>query len=126
MVWCVCYDLFGRSVGVGRRRDSGDSGLEISMAMITNDTNDRRMKLVRSKDNLFRWTARGKFNRMKTVRKKNSRESGEAMRSVDDNGVFIDTRRRGDHMNGILGDILRHLEFSREGFEGDGKIRDEK
>ena len=117
----LSYDLFGRSINERRRGDSGDSGLEISMTMITNETNDRRMKLVRSKDNLFRRTTRGKFNRMKTVRKENSRESGEAMRGVDDDDVFIDTRRRGDHMNGILGDVLRHLGFLEKDSKETGK-----
>ena len=117
----MCYDLFGRDIGGRRRGDGGDSGFEISMTMVADDTNDRRMKLVRSKDNLFRWTTRGKFNRMKTVRKENSRESGEAMRSVDDDDVFIDTRRRGDHMNGILRDILRHLDFLEKDSKETGK-----
>ena len=118
----VCYDLLGRGISERRRGDSGDSGLEISMTMVADDTNDRRMKLVRSKDDLFRWTTRGKFNRVKTVREENSRESSEAMGRVDDDGVFIDTRRGRDHMNGILGDILRHLDFLEEDSKGTGKL----
>lgn len=90
--------------------------------MVADDTNNGRMKLVRSEDNLFRWTTRGKLNRMKTVGKKDSRESGEAMGRVDDDGVFIDTRRRGDHMNGILGDILGHLDFLEKDSKGTGKL----
>ena len=91
----VCYDLFGRGISERRRGNGGDGGLEISMTMVADDTNDGRMELVRSEDNLFRWTTRGKLNRMKTVREENSRKSGEAMGRVDDDGVFIDTRMRG-------------------------------
>ncbi len=119
---CVCYDLLGRGIGERRRGDSGDSGLEISVTMIADETNDRRVKLVRSKDNLFGWTTRGKFNRMKTVSEEDSRKSGEAMGGVDDDDVFIDTRRRRDHMNGILGDILRHLGFLEKDSKETGKL----
>ena len=118
----MCYGLFGRGISRRRRRDGGDSGLEISMAVVADDTNNGRVELVRSEDNLFRCTTRGKLNRVKAVRKENSRESGEAMGGVDDNGVFVDTRRRGDHMNGILGDILRHLDFLEKDSRGTGKL----
>ena len=111
VVWMGYWDLFGKVIRRRGWRDSDNSGLEISMAVVADDTNDRRMKLVRSKDNLFSRTARGKLNRMETVGEEKSRESSEAMGRVDDDGVLIDTRWRSDDMDGILGDFSRHLDF---------------
>ena len=89
VVWVGCWDLFGKVIRRGGGRDSDNSGLEISMAVVADGANDGRMKLVRSKNNLFSGAARREFDRMKTVGKEKSRESGEAMGRVDDDETLL-------------------------------------